>query len=126
MARWLAALDPRVKACIDLCCLSDFEALIARRSLEAHGLYYFVPGLRKHFTSAQINALIAPRAHLSLAGICDPLTSPEGLDRIDAELQEVYAAAGAPDAWRLSRHATGHLETAAMRAEVIGFLREWL
>ncbi|MDQ3226980.1 MAG: acetylxylan esterase, partial [Chloroflexota bacterium] len=126
MAWWLAALDPRVKICIDLCCLSDFEALIARRSLEAHGLYYFVPGLRKHFTSAQINALIAPRAHLSLAGICDPLTPPEGLDRIDAELQEVYAAAGAPDAWRLSRHATGHLETAAMRAEVIGFLREWL
>ncbi len=40
--------------------------------------------------------------------------------------QEVYADAGAPDALRLSRHATGHLETAAMRAEVIGFLREWL
>lgn len=126
MAWWLAALDERVKVCVDLCCLSDFEALIAHRSLEEHGLYYFVPGLLKRFTSAQINALIAPRAHLSLAGIYDPLTPPDGLDRIDGELRAAYAAAGAPEAWRLSRHACGHMETAAMRAEVVGFLREWL
>ena len=30
--------------------------------------YYFVPSLLKKFTTAQINALIAPRAHLGLAG----------------------------------------------------------
>jgi acetyl esterase/lipase len=126
MAWWLAALDTRVKVCIDICCLTDFEALTAHRSLEAHNVYYFVPSLLKHFTTAQINALIAPRAHLSLAGIFDPLTPPDGLDRIDAELREVYAAAGAADAWRLSRYATGHMETAAMRAEIIAFLRRWL
>lgn len=127
MAWRLAALDERVRVCVDLCCLSDFEALIAHRSLEGHGLYYFVPGLLKRFTSAQINALIAPRAHLSLAGIYDPLTPPDGLGRIDGEVREVYAAAGAPGAWRLSRHVCGHMETAAMRAEVVvGFLREWL
>jgi dienelactone hydrolase len=126
MAWWLAALDTRVKVCIDICCLTDFEALIAHRSLEAHNVYYFVPGLLKHFTTAQINALIAPRAHLSLAGIFDPLTPPDGLDRIDAALREAYAAAGAADAWRLSRYATGHMETAAMRAEIIAFLRRWL
>lgn len=126
MAWWLAALDTRVKICIDICCLTDFEALIAHRSLEAHSVYYFVPGLLKHFTTAQINALIAPRAHLSLAGIYDPLTPPDGLDCIDAELRQVYTAAGAADAWRLSRYATGHMETAAMRAEIIAFLRRWL
>ena len=87
MAGWLAALDERVKVCVDLCCLADFQALMEHRSLEGHGLYYFVPGLLKHFTSAQINALIAPRAHLSLAGIYDPLTPPDGLDRIDGELR---------------------------------------
>jgi hypothetical protein len=126
MAWWLAALDTRVKVCIDICCLTDFEALIAHRSLEGHSVYYFVPRLLKHFTTAQINALIAPRAHLSLAGIFDPLTPPDGLDRIDAALREVYAASGATDAWRLSRYATGHMETAAMRAEIIAFLQRWL
>ena len=114
------------QGCVDICCLTDFEALIAHRSLEAHSVYYFVPGLLKHFTTAQINALIAPRAHLSLAGIFDPLTPPDGLDRIDVALREVYAAAGAADAWRLSRYATGHMETAAMRAEIIAFLQRWL
>jgi hypothetical protein len=99
---------------------------MAHRSPEGHGLYYVVLGLLKHFTSAQIKSLIAPRAHLSLAGIYDALTPPDGLDRIDGELREVYAEAGMPEAWRLSRHATGHMETAAMRAEVISFLRDWL
>jgi hypothetical protein len=126
MAWWLAALDTRVKVCIDICCLTDFEALIAHRSLEGHSVYYFVPRLLKHFTTAQINALIAPRPHLSLAGIFDPLTPPDGLDRIDAASREVYTAAGAADAWRLSRYATGHMETAAMRAEIIAFLQRWL
>jgi acetyl esterase/lipase len=126
MAWWLAALDTRIKVCIDICCLTDFEALIAHRLLEAHNVYYFVPSLLKHFTTAQINALIAPRAHLSLAGIFDPLTPPDGLDRIDVPLREVYAAAGAADAWHLSRYATGHMETAAMRAEIIAFLQRWL
>ena len=28
MAWWLAALDERITCCIDLCCLTDFEALI--------------------------------------------------------------------------------------------------
>jgi dienelactone hydrolase len=122
MAWWVAALDTRIKLCIDICCLTDYHALIEARGLDGHGIYYYVPRLLKHFTTAQINALIAPRAHLSLAGIYDRLTPPAGLDRIDAELREVYAAAGAPDAWRLSRYACGHMETAAMRAEILAFL----
>jgi dienelactone hydrolase len=123
MAWWLAALDERVKVCVELCCLTDFDALLARRALELHGLYYYVPALRKHFTTAEINALIAPRAHLSLAGIYDKLTPREGLDRIDAELRQVYENAGAPERWRLSQHAVGHVETAAMRAELVAFLQ---
>jgi dienelactone hydrolase len=126
MAWWLAAIDDRVKVCIDLCCLTDFDALEATRNLDGHGVYYYVPSLRKHFSTAGINALIAPRPHLALAGIYDRLTPPAGLDRIDRELREVYAAAGAPEAWRLSQFPCGHLETAAMRAEAVAWLREWL
>ena len=48
-----------------------------------------VPGLLKHFTTADINALICPRAHLSLAGVYDRLTPPAGLHRVDAALQQV-------------------------------------
>jgi hypothetical protein len=126
MAWWVAALDPRIRVCIDLCCLTDFQALIDSRGLDGHSIYYYVPSLLKHFTTAQINALIAPRAHLSLAGNFDRLTPPAGLDRIDAELRQVYEAEGAADAWRLVRYDIGHFETAAMRAEVLRFLGRWL
>jgi hypothetical protein len=115
-----------VKLCIDLCCLTDYQALIETRALDSHGVYYYVPALLKHFSTADINALIAPRPHLGLAGNYDRLTPPAGLDRIDAALRQVYAELGAPEAWKLRRFETGHFETAAMRAEILAFLTRWL
>jgi len=126
MAWWVAALDERVKVCIDLCCLTDFQALLDANGLDGHGVYYYVPGLLKHFSTSEINALIAPRPHLSLAGNFDRLTPPSGLDRIDAALGDVYRKLGAPDAWKLVRYNTGHFETAAMRAEIVRFLDRFL
>lgn len=126
MAWWAAALDTRLKVCVDLCCLTDFHALIEARGLDGHGIYYYVPGLLKHFTTADINGLIVPRPHLALAGNYDRLTPPAGLDRIDAALRAAYGKAGAADAWRLSRYDCGHMETAAMRAEIVAFLKRWL
>jgi dienelactone hydrolase len=124
MAWWLAALDKRVKVCVDICCLTDFQAFLEADSLHEHGIYYFVPDLLNHFTSAEINALIAPRPHLSLAGTLDPLTPPAGLDRIDAHLKEVYQNLGRPDAWKLLRYEVGHEETLGMREEIVAFLQE--
>ncbi len=123
MAWWTAALDERIANCVDICCLTDFDALVEARGLDGHGIYYFVPNLLKEgWTTGRINALIAPRPHLALAGNYDNLTPAKGLDRLDAELTEVYAAAGAPDAWKLLRYPCGHQETHAMRAEI----RKWL
>jgi dienelactone hydrolase len=127
MAWWTAALDERVKVCVDICCLTDFHALIESNGLDGHGVYYYVPRLLKHFTTAQINALICPRPHLALAGNKDALTPPKGLDRIDAELKRAYAEARAPaGAWQLFRQDVGHVETPEMRAEIVKFLAKWL
>lgn len=126
MAWWLAALDERIRVCIDLCCLTDFQALIDTRGIDGHGIYYYVPGLLKEFDAASINALIAPRAHLALAGNHDPLTPPAGLDRIDEHLRRVYAQEGAAERWQLLRYETGHFETAHGRAAITAFLRRWL
>jgi hypothetical protein len=126
MAWWLAALDERVRVVVDLCCLTEYEDLIAIGGLGEHGVYYYVPDLLNHFTCAEINALIVPRPHLGIAGEYDRLTPVTGLDKIDAHLRQVYADTGAPDAWRLSRYQCGHMETAAMRAEVLEWLEKWL
>lgn len=126
MAWWVAALDERVAACVDICCLTDFDALIEADGLDGHGLYYYVPGLLKDWTTGRINALIAPRPHLALAGDLDSLTPPKGLDRVDVELKQAYAEAGAPEAWKLSRYPVGHTETEGMRREALEWLGRWL
>lgn len=126
MAWWLAALDERVKVTVDICCLTDFHTLLAKKGLSLHGVYYYVPGLLKRFTTAQINALIAPRAHLGLAGLQDKLTPVEGLDIIDRELTRVYAEAGHPERWKLLRYDVGHQETPEGRQEIVAWLERFL
>lgn len=126
MAWWVAALDERIRVCVDICCLTDFDALLKADNLKGHGVYYYVPGLLKHFTTSQINALIAPRAHLGLAGNLDKLTPPDGLDRIDRELKDVYAKAGHPERWKMFRQDVAHVETPEMRREALTFLHQWL
>lgn len=121
-AWWLAALDPRVKLCIDLCCLTDFEELIKIRNLKGHGIYYYVPKLLKHFQTAQINELIIPRKHLSLNGRLDALTPPKGVEKIRDHLMPLYREHGQEKDCRIELFDCGHEETPAMRALV----HEWL
>jgi hypothetical protein len=125
MAWWAAALEPGIAGCVDLCCLAEFDALTATGADDLHGEYYFVPGLRKHFTAAAINALIAPRPHLSCAGAEDPLTPPAGLRTLDEEMRTLYADAGSADAWQQRVFPSGHLEAPGMRAAVLAFLVRW-
>ena len=126
MAWWLAALDERIKVTVDINCLTDYQALLADKGLSRHGIYYYVPDLLNHFTTAQINALIAPRAHLGLAGTRDKLTPLAGLDTIDRELTAVYARAGHPERWKLLRYDVEHVETAEGRAAILAFLKQSL
>lgn len=126
MAWWLAALDERVKVTVDICCLTEFHTLARAGNLGKHGIYYYVPSLLKHFTTADINALIAPRPHLALAGLQDGLTPVEGLDIVETELNKVYAEQGAPEHWKLLRYDVGHQETPEGREEIKQFLQRYL
>jgi hypothetical protein len=119
---WVAALEERVRVCVDLCCLTDFEELIRTDGLAGHGIYYYVPRLLRHFSSAEINALIAPRPRLSLNGEHDPLTPPAGVRRIAAEVGAAYASLGAPDRCRIELFDCGHEETPEMRRLAL----EWI
>jgi hypothetical protein len=126
MAWYLAALDDRIKVTVDICCLTEFRTLLEKKGLGGHGVYYYVPGLLKHFTTSEINALIAPRAHLGLAGLQDKLTPVEGLDIIERDLNRAYADAGHPERWKLLRYDVGHQETPEGRQAVIAFLQKFL
>lgn len=121
-AWWLAALDPRVKLCMDVCCLTDFEELIKAHGLKEHGIYYFVPSLLKHFQTAQINELIVPRAHLSVNGRRDPLTPPAGVEKVRDYLLPLYRQHGKEQDCRIELFDCAHQELPEMRKLIV----EWM
>jgi hypothetical protein len=125
-AWWLAALDPRVKLCVDLCCLTDYEELIKIDNLRGHGFYYFVPRLLKHFQAHDINELIVPRPHLSLNGRQDRLTPPAGVERIRDHLLPLYRQYGNEADCRIELFDCGHEETPEMRKLVLAWFDKYL
>jgi hypothetical protein len=125
-AWWLAALDPRIRLCVDLCCLTDYEELIKAKNLRGHGIYYYVPRLLKHFQAHEINELIVPRPHLSLNGRKDALTPAVGVRRIRDHLLPLYARHGRKDDCRIELFDCGHEETPAMRKLVGAWLERYL
>ncbi|GIO52494.1 MULTISPECIES: dienelactone hydrolase family protein [Paenibacillus] len=126
MAWWLAALDERIKVTVDICGQVDAHTLMKKRGLDHHGFYYYVPGLLKHFTTLEIQAMIAPRPRMSLTGRTDRLTPEEGVVLLADGLREVYRAAGQEEHWQTVMTGGGHMETAEMRARWQGFLAEHL
>jgi pimeloyl-ACP methyl ester carboxylesterase len=118
---WLAAVDPRVRALVQECCLADFAALIATGAHDLHGIYLTIPGLLNIASNGRIAGLIAPRAQFIGIGDSDPLTPPDAVEISLAEVRAAYAAIGG----RLEVHReplTGHAETPAMRRAALAFL----
>lgn len=124
LAVWCSALDERIAQCIDLCCLSEYDALLANGGFDLHGEYFFVPGLTNEFAAAEISALIAPRRHLSCAGRDDPLTPLAGLAAVNAAMREAYSALSHAENWQQSVFPCGHQESPDMRRQVIDFLKK--
>ena len=125
-AWWLAALDPRVKACMDVCCLTDFEELLKTHGLKEHGIYYYVPSLLKHFQTAQINELIVPRPHLSVNGRQDPLTPPAGVEKIRDYLMPLYRQHGKERDCRIELFDCAHVELPEMRQLILEWMDRYL
>jgi hypothetical protein len=125
-AWWLAALDPRVRLCLDVCCLTDFEELIKIHNLKGHGIYYYVPSLLEHFQTAQINELIVPRARLSVNGRQDSLTPPAGVERIRDYLMPLYRKFGKEEDCRIELFDCGHIELPEMRRLILEWMDKYL
>ena len=125
-AWWLAALDPRVLLCLDVCCLTDYEELIRTRALSEHGVYYYVPSLLKHFQTADINELIVPRPRLSVNGRLDPLTPAPGVVRTRDYLLPLYRKHGREHDCRIELFDSAHVELPEMRKLTLEWMEHYL
>ena len=122
MAHWSTALEPRIRACIDLCSLADYESLITQQNLDRHGIYYYVPSLLKHFSAEELNQLTLPRPRLCVVGRHDALTPIEGVHCLDQALRSQADADAHPEGWQLLITETGHFETEYSHQQVLSFL----
>jgi len=121
-AWWLAALDPRVRVCMDVCCLTDYDELIRTHALNQHSIFYYVPSLLKHFHTAQINELTVPRPRLSVNGRQDPLTPAAGVEKIRDHLLPLYRENGKESDCHIELFDCGHVELPKMR----NLISQWM
>ncbi len=89
---YLSALDGRIMATVPSCCFCTF-----RQSVLAidHCACNYIPDLSTYAEMHDIAGLIAPRLLLLIAGRDDELFPLDGTQAAFAELEKIYAAAGA-------------------------------
>lgn len=126
-AWWLAAIDDRIRAVVGVACFTRYEDLIAIRQLKAHGIYYFVPGILKHFDTEGIMALLAPRPFLALTGDRDAGSPPEGMKKLEQILGKVYGLYGKSEAFRsIIYPETGHVYNDDQKQKMVEWFNQYL
>jgi dienelactone hydrolase len=126
-AWWLAAIDDRVRAIVGVACFTRYTELIAHGNLRKHGIYYFVPGILRHFDTEAIYALVAPRPMLMLSGDQDGGAPTDGILVLEKKLAAVYGLYGQPERFRsVLYRGTGHEYLPEMKAEMLAWFEKHL
>jgi dienelactone hydrolase len=126
-AWWLAALDERVKAVVGVACFMRYRELIAAGQLRAHAMYFFIPGILKHFDTEAVLGLMAPRPLLALTGDSDPTSPPDGIRILEKKLDRIYGLYGARDRFNsIVYPGVDHTYTPEEKSEMATWFEKWL
>ena len=118
----LAALDPRIKAAIDVGWMSSFGAHIKRHVVNSIGLTFHIVGLYRYLDLPDLAALIAPRSVLVINGSKDQLFPPEGVEAAFKKIDQCFRKAGVPERQRCRLYDAPHQFNVEMQADAW----EWL
>ena len=117
---WLAAVDDRISAVVGVAGFTRYEQLIAHNNARLHGVYYYVPGILKHFDTEAIYSLVAPRPMLMLSGDQDGGLPVDGVEILEEKVGQVYGLHENPDGFRsIVYENTGHEYLPEMRKRMI-------
>ena len=124
---WLMALDERLRAGVAVACMTRYTELIGEGGLKAHGIYYFVPGMLRHFDTEAVMALAAPRPILFQTGGRDSGSPVSGIARLEPPIREAYRLYAAESAFE-SRVVPdlGHVYTPEMWERTVDWLARHL
>jgi len=91
---WIMALDDRPRTAVCVGCMTRYQNLIDEEKMGAHGIYYFVPGMLRHFDTEAVIACAAPRPMLFMTGDRDIGSPVSGIRAIEAKVSPVYSLFG--------------------------------
>lgn len=123
------ALDDRPFAAVCVACMTRYEELIRAGMLKAHGIYYFVPGMLRHFDTEAVIALGAPRPMLFMTGDQDDGSPVDGVRRIGEAVERVYALHGGDAKQRFESviyPGVGHAYVPEMWERMLQWMERWV
>jgi hypothetical protein len=121
------AMDERPKTGVAVGCLTRYQNLIAEEGLKYHGIYYFVPGMLKHFDTEAVVALAAPRPMLFMTGEEDAGSPTEGIRIIQSKVVPVYQLYGKGQEFQnILYPGIGHVYLPEMWNKTVGWMEEHL
>lgn len=126
---WIMALDDRPRAAVCVACMTRYEELIRAGMLKAHGIYYFVPGMLKHFDTEAVIALGAPRPMLFMTGDQDGGSPIEGVKHLGEIVSQVYALHGDEARQRFENTiypGIGHVYLPEMWEKTLQWMDQWV
>ena len=126
---WIMALDDRPRAAVCVACMTRYEELIRAGMLKAHGIYYFVPGMLKHFDTEAVIALAAPRPMLFMTGDQDGGSPIDGVRHLGEIVSQVYALHGDDTKQRFENTiypGIGHVYLPEMWEKTLKWMERWV
>ena len=122
----LAALDPRIKAAIDVGWMSSFGTHIRRHVMNSIGLTFHIVGLYRYLDLPDLAALIAPRSLFVINGSKDQLFPPEGVKAAFEKIAKCFAKAGVAERQRCRLYDAPHEFNVRMQADAWDWLERVL
>ena len=124
---WLMALDERLKTGVAIACMTRYQNLILSGGIHEHGIYYFVPGMLKHFDTEAVIALVAPRPVLFQTGDQDGGSPADGIRAIGDAVRPVYRLYGGDSAFQsLIYPGLGHVYSREMWERTLAWMDDHL
>jgi dienelactone hydrolase len=122
----LAALDPRIKAAIDVGWMSSFGTHIQRHVMNSIGLTFHIVGLYRYLDLPDLAALAAPRSLFVINGSRDQLFPIEGVRAAFEKIERCFRKAGVPERQRCRLYDAPHQFNLRMQADAWEWLEQSL
>ena len=119
----LAALDPRIKAAVDVCWMASFRQQLDEHLAHSVGFSFLIPGMYQYFDLPDLAALIAPRALSVLGGSQDKLFPVTGMRAAYETIAKCYSKARVPGNQTCNMYDSPHEFNLEMQRDTWEWLR---